>query len=94
MIYFLEHDTAGNIHMIGCNPSATIVPLINIAFIAKDGVQQKDASGRPLSTWGLSVQEPVGIDQASFDMLMANKSENYFFDIPTGTVKARSTDGN
>lgn len=92
MIFYLEHDTAGNIHLVACNPLATIVPLINTAtLLDSKGNELKDAAtGKPLSKWGLPVEEPVGIDQATFDLLMANKSDGYIYDVASGTVKERT----
>jgi hypothetical protein len=95
MIFYIEHDTAGNIQMVACNPQATIVPLVNTTFlIDASGNELKDtATGKPLSKWNLPVEEPVGIDEATFKLLMANKADGYVYDMASGTVKARPTNG-
>jgi hypothetical protein len=92
MIYYLEHDTAGNIHLVACNPLATIVPLINTATLldAKGNEMKDAATGKPLSKWNLPVEEPVGIDQATFNLLMANKTDSYIYDVASGAVKERT----
>lgn len=92
MIYYLEHDSAGNIQMVACNPLATIVPLVNTTFLidAKGNEMKDAATGKPLSKWGLPVEEPVGIEQATFNLLMENKADNYIYDVTSGTVKERT----
>lgn len=95
MIFYLEHDSAGNIQMFACNPTATIVPLVNTSFLidAKGNEMKDAATGKPLSKWNLPVEEPVGIDEATFNLLMANKSDNYIFDRASVTVKERPKNG-
>lgn len=74
MIYFLEHDLNGNIVHVVCDPYATIVPLINRVKVVNE-----DGSLEPLA-------EPVGIDQATHDLLITNDPRTYIFDASTETV--------
>jgi hypothetical protein len=74
MVYFLEHDANGVIYHVASYPLATIVPLINVIELKK-----KDGSIIPLA-------EPVGIDEDTHNMLVADGFEKYTYDVTTGTV--------
>lgn len=95
MIFYLEHDTAGNIQFVSCSPNATIVPLVNTCFLidSKGNEIKDEATGKPLSKWNLPVEEPVGIDEATFNLLMSDKAENYIYDSTTKTVKDKPKNG-
>ncbi|MCU1251543.1 MAG: hypothetical protein JWQ49_4572 [Edaphobacter sp.] len=87
MIYFIEHDSAENICHVCADPGATIVPLVNrVAFSKSDGTLYKDASGNDLSPYGLILAEPVGIDAAAYDTLLAEGMQNFTYDTATQTV--------
>ncbi len=74
MIYFLEHDEAGDIYHAGADPMATIVPLIN-----RISVKNPDGTAHPLA-------EPVGIDLATYDTLIAGGLESYRYDAAAGAI--------
>jgi hypothetical protein len=74
MIYFLEHDSDGNIYHVCANPMATIVPLINV-------VSLKNADGTPKV-----LAEPVGIDEATYNILTTDGMSNYTFDATTEKI--------
>ncbi len=91
MIYYIEFDTAGNLTHVGCNPMATIAPVINIATWCKeatDGVitPDVDASGNHLAPSGLALVDPVAITIDQFNAIMAGGLENFTFDIETQTI--------
>ena len=87
MIYFIEHDSAENICHVCADPAATIVPLVNrVAFSKADGTPYKDASGNDLSPYGLVLADPVGIDAATYNTLMAEGMQNFTYDTATKTV--------
>ncbi len=92
MIYFIEHDSAGNIFHVCADPGATIVPLVNrVTFNKKDGVPNADASGNPLSPANLPLLDPVGIDAATYDLLISGGMTNYTYDQATQTVVKKVT---
>lgn len=81
MIYFIEHDTAGNIVHVCADPQATIVPLINrVTFNDMNGNPLKDANGNELSPHGAALCEPLGISQEMFDRIMADGAAAYTCD--------------
>ncbi|HVJ09786.1 MAG TPA: hypothetical protein VM554_15520 [Acidisarcina sp.] len=88
MIYFLEYDSGGNIVHVCGDPTITIVPLINrVEYKDANGNPLVDASGAPLSGSDHPMQEPVGIDQATHDMLIANGLDKYTYS--NGAVVAK-----
>lgn len=81
MLYFIEHDAAGNIVHVCGDPEATIVPLINrVVFNGPDGNPLKDAEGDFLSPFNSKLLDPVGIDKATFDALTSAGPDKYQFD--------------
>ena len=90
MIYFIEHDEAGNIVHVCGDPSITIVPLINrVTFNDKDGKPLKDTGGTDLSPFNSKMLDPVGVDKATYDAVMAAGMDKYTIDA-TGKVVART----
>lgn len=92
MIYFIEHDEAGNIvHACG-DPEATIVPLVNrVVFSDTNGNPLKDAQGAALSPYGSKLLDPVGIDEATYNSLIVDGAGNFTFD---GTKVVRKAAAN
>jgi hypothetical protein len=87
MIYFLEHDTAGNICHVCSDPSASIVPVINrVLFKKKDGTPMKDASGNDLSPFSVPMADPVGITAEIYAELTTDGMQNYMYDTTTNVV--------
>ncbi|RZU39318.1 hypothetical protein [Edaphobacter modestus] len=78
MIYFLEHDSGGNIYHAACYPTATIVPLVNV-------VSLKNADGTPKV-----LAEPVGITADTYNTLIADGISNYTFDATTGKITKKA----
>jgi hypothetical protein len=92
MIYFIEHDSAENIFHVCADPGATIVPLINrVTFNKPDGTPNKDANGNPLSPANLPLLDPVGIDAATYTLLLKDGMSNYTYDQTTKTVVKKAT---
>jgi hypothetical protein len=81
MIYFIEHDEAGNIVHVCADPEATIVPLVNrVTFNGPDGNPLKDPTGAALSPFGSKLLDPAGIDEATFNELMSQGAGEFTFD--------------
>lgn len=81
MIYFIEHDSAGNIVHVCSDPQATIVPLINrVTFSDVNGNPLKDAQGNDLSPYGAPLRDPLGINQETFNRLMSEGATSYTCD--------------
>jgi hypothetical protein len=94
MIYFIECDTAGNIHHVCSDPKATIVPLINrVLFGNKDGTPHRNAAGQDLAPSGLPLTDPVGIPVTTFTTLMSDGIHNYTYDATTETVTKKVVPG-
>lgn len=88
MIYFIEHDEAGNIVHVCGDPEATIVPLVNrVTFNGPDGKPLKDADGAALSSFGSKLLDPVGIDEATYSELVSGGANNYTYDGSTVVKK-------
>jgi hypothetical protein len=81
MIYFLEHDSDGNILHICGDSGVTIVPLVN-----RVEYKNLDAKGNQLSPANLPLLDPVGIDAATYALLMKEGMSNYTYDQATKTV--------
>jgi hypothetical protein len=80
MIYFIEHDEAGNIVHVCGDPEATIVPLVNrVVFNDSNGNPLKDGQGEALSPYGSKLLDPVGIDEETFNALKDEGSENFTY---------------
>lgn len=91
MIYFTEHDAAGNICHVCCDPLATIVPLINrVTFKDVNGNALKDDNGSLLSPFGQVLQAPAGISQADYNTLITNGIGNYTYDPTTQSITAKT----
>lgn len=89
MIYFVEHDGAGNIVHVCCDPEATIVPLINrVVFNDSNGNPLRDADGADLSPYGCKLIDPVGVDAATYNALIADGLDKYTCD-PTSQLISR-----
>ena len=87
MIYFIEHDEAGNIVHACADPMATIVPLINrVVFNDSNGNPLKDADGSEISPYSSKLLEPTGIDAAAYEALIAGGLENYLCDPVTQAI--------
>jgi hypothetical protein len=87
MIYFIEHDTAGNICHVCADPNATIVPTINRIFV-KDasGNPLKDAEGNLLSPFGQPLADPDEISEDEYNTLIAGGASNFTYDATSGTI--------
>lgn len=91
MIYFLEHDEAGNICHACADPTATIVPLVNrVVFNKADGTPNKDANGKDLSPYNSPLVDPVGVAVAVYTSLIADGLDKYTYDIATATVTKKT----
>jgi len=92
MIYFIEHDDAGNIVHACADPAITMVPLINrVTFNDASGNPLKDANGTDLSPYGSKLAEPIGVDEATYTMLVAKGLDKYACDTATNNqVVARA----
>lgn len=87
MIYFIEHDTAGNICHVCADPNATIVPVVNRIFCQDpQGNPIKDADGNILSPYGQPLVEPDEISEDDYTMLMRDGASNYTFDATSAKV--------
>jgi hypothetical protein len=87
MIYYLEHDQAGNIVHVARDVQATMVPLINrITFCDSAGNPLKSASGAALSSYGSEMVDPVEIDESTYNTLMEEDAKNFTFDQASQTV--------
>jgi hypothetical protein len=91
MIYYIECDSAKNVHHICGDPNITIVPLVSIADVGLP----KDANGNSLSVYGLPLAEPVAITAEVFNELMAaansNTLDDYTYDASTQTISKKVT---
>lgn len=76
MIYFLQHDSDGEIRLSACSPLATIVPLIDMVSI-----KNEDGSVMELA-------EPVGIDADTYNRIYG-KLEQFRYDATSGQVVAK-----
>jgi hypothetical protein len=96
MIYYLEHDQAGNIVHVARDVQATMVPLINrITFCDANGVPLKSTEGAALSSYGSEMVDPVEIDETTYDMLIADDAKNFSFDQTSqAVVKKEVQSGN
>lgn len=87
MIYFIEHDTAGNICHVCADPNATMVPVVNRIFCRDtQGNPIKDAEGNILSPYGQPLVEPDEISEDDYNMLMSDGASNYTFDSATSKL--------
>ncbi|WP_433963676.1 hypothetical protein [Tunturiibacter gelidiferens] len=77
MIYYLEHDSAGNIYHVACSIDATITPLVPMAIL-------KDAKGDLITPFA----DPVGITSEQFNQLL-NHNDDFVYDIATETIVPR-----
>lgn len=92
MIYFIEHDTQGNICHACADPNATIVPLINrVVFNKADGTPNKDADGKDLSPSGYPLAEPIGVDATTYNSLIADGINKYTCDPTTQVITKKAT---
>lgn len=93
MIYFIEHDDTGNIVHACSDPAATIVPLINrVTFRDANGNPLLTASGDDASPFGGTMLAPLGIDEATYTLLITNGLSKYMCDTASNNkVVARPT---
>jgi hypothetical protein len=90
MIFYIEHDQAGNIVHVARDVQATIVPLINrIVFCDSSGNPLRSSSGAPASSYGSEMVDPVEIDEEIYDMLISQDAKNFIFDQTSQTVTKR-----
>jgi hypothetical protein len=91
MVYFIEHDSAENICHVCADPGATIVPLVNrVVFSKPDGTPYRDASGHDLSPYGFTLVDPVGIDSATYALLLKDGMSKYTYNQTTQVVERRA----
>lgn len=92
MIYFIEHDVAGNIVHVCADPMATMVPLVHrVQFNDANGAPLKDTEGNDLSPFNSKMLEPVEVDETQYNQLMADGAENYTFDSATETFSKKAS---
>jgi phage FluMu gp28-like protein len=96
MIFYIEHDQAGNIVHVARDVQATIVPLINrITFCDANGNPLKSEAGAAVSSYGSEMVDPVEIDEATYNMLMDQDAKNFIFDQTSQAVTKKAVqDGN
>lgn len=93
MVYFIEHDEAGNIVHVCGDPEATIVPLVNrVVFNSASGNPLKDAQGAALSPYGSKMLDPVAIDEATYNTLVTDGAGNFIYN-GTQVVRKATTNG-
>ena len=91
MIYFIEHDKAGNIVHACFDPKATIVPLINrVTFKDLNGKPLMSAEGIDLSPYNSELAEPIGVDEAMYNSLIADGLANYTCDPITQVITKKA----
>jgi len=84
MIYFIEHDEAGNIVHACADPMATIVPLVNrVIFNDSSGNPLRDTDGGELSPYGSKLLEPT-------ETITSGGLENYLCDPITLAVTKKA----
>jgi hypothetical protein len=87
MIYFIEHDSAGNICHVCADPSATIIPTANRIFSSdSSGNPLKDAEGNLLSPYGLPLADPDEISEAEYKTLISGGVSNYSYEVGSGSI--------
>lgn len=94
MIYFIEHDSAETIFHVCADPNATIVPLDNrVTFNKADGTPNVAADGTPLSPNNLPLLDPVGIDAATYALLIKDGMSEYRYNPTISAVEKRPASG-
>ena len=91
MIYFIEHDEAGNIVHACADPMATIVPLVNrVIFNDSSGNPLRDTDGGELSPYGSKLLEPTGVEAEVYETITSGGLENYLCDPITLAVTKKA----
>jgi hypothetical protein len=91
MIYFIEHDKAGNIVHACCDPKATIAPLMNrVVFNDLNGDPLKSATGVDLSPYNSELVDPLEIDETTYISLMTDGLINYTCDPTTQVITKKA----